>query len=375
MFNLKGWENYSGHLFFKINLEIGVINYLLRVFLLKDQCKFMESNINQSYISAYSKKLSDKLIHGFFAKKQTISGTELTEFANIRQVNYFVLHSLFESWKLEFNNLKSPYFNYNEEEVKEAAKIFMNVLSRHIRVEKEDLRPLLEAAITKTLVLVFSPYDFYINEIRNSTGRKLETTAIKELARYIKINGHLLQAYIEQLDTQQIGNTSIETAEEIFNGVCEQFRESPDEIDEYLSQFNALVPLSVDDIYEQSEAKSPARPETAPVPKATSDKKNQQILLDTFEIEKKEALVEIHEKKAVDGIKKSITINQRFMFEKELFAGKKDEFDQVITLLDSLTSRKEALGYIADNYLKKTWDADKEEVIEFLAILNKRFPE
>ena len=73
MFNLKGWENYSGHLFFKINLEIGVINYLLRVFLLKDQCKFMERNINQSYISAYSKKLSDKLIHGFFAKKQTIS--------------------------------------------------------------------------------------------------------------------------------------------------------------------------------------------------------------------------------------------------------------------------------------------------------------
>jgi len=335
----------------------------------------MESNINLSYISTYSKKLSDKLINGFFAKKQTISGKELIEFASIRQVNYFILHSLFESWKLEFNNLKSPYFNYNEEEVREAAKTFMNVLSRHIRVEKENLRPLVEEAIAGTLLLVFSPYDYYIREIRNSPGKKFESAGIKELARYIKINGHLLQAYIDELDTRQIGSTPIKTAEEIFNGVCEQFRESPDEIDEYLAQFNGLLPINVDDIYEHLETKSPAKKEDAAPPKVTEDKKNQQILLDTFEIEKKEALVEIHEKKAVEGIRKSITINQRFMFEKELFGDKKEEFEQVITFLDSLTSRKEALGYIADNYLKKTWDADKEEVIEFLSILNKRFPE
>jgi hypothetical protein len=335
----------------------------------------MESNINHSYIGTYSKKISDKLIHGFFAKKQTISGKELIEFSNIRQVNYFILHSLFESWKLEFNNLKSPYFNYNEAEVKEAAKAFMNVLSRHICVEKENLRPLLEEAIAKTLILVFSPYNFYILEIRNSPGKKFEISGIKELARYIKINGHLLQAYIDELDTRQLNSTPKETAEEIFNEVCEQFRESPDEIDEYLAQFNDLMPLNVDDIYENVETKSPAKQENPPPLKVTAEKRTQQILLDTFEIEKKEALVEIHEKKAVEGIKKSITINQRFMFEKELFAGNKEEFERVISLLDGLTSHKEALGYITDNYLKKTWDADKDEVIEFLSIINKRFPE
>ncbi|MDZ7604702.1 MAG: hypothetical protein U5K79_03735 [Cyclobacteriaceae bacterium] len=335
----------------------------------------MESNLNHSYIRTYSKKLADKLIHGFFAKKQAVSGKELIEFSSIRQVNYFILHSLFESWKLEFNNLKSPYFNYDEAEVKEAAKVFMNVLSRHIRVEKENLKPLLEEAIAKTLILVFSPYDFYILAIRNSPAKKFETSGIKELARYIKINGHLLQAYIDELDTRQFGSTPVETAEEIFNEVCEQFRESPDEIDEYLAQFNGLMLLNVDDIYEHLETKSSAKQEDPKPSKATTDKKNQQILLDTFEIDRKEALVEIHQKKATEGIRKSLTINQRFMFEKELFTGNKEEFERVITLLDSLTSRKEALGYIADNYLKKTWDAEKDEVIEFLSILDKRFPE
>ncbi len=366
-------ERIDALLFFKINLEIGVLNCLLRVFLLTDQSIVMESHINHSYITTYSRKLSEKLIHGFFVKKQTISGIELKDFTNIRQVNYFILLSLFESWKLEFNNLKSPYFNYDEAEVKEAARTFMNVLSRHIRIEKENLKPLLEEAIDKTLELVFSPYDFYIREIRNSPGKKLETTVIKELSRYIKINAHLLQAYIDELDTRQISSIPVKTAEDIFNGVCEQFRESPDEIEGFLAAFNELLPLNVDNIYENSEAKSPQE-ETVP-PKVTSDKKTQQILLDTLDVEKKEAIVEIHEKMALDGIRKNITINQRFMFEKELFEGRKDEFERVITFLDSLTSRKEALGYISDNYLKKTWEADKEEVIEFLSILNKRFPE
>lgn len=335
----------------------------------------MESNINQSYIRIYSKKASDKLIHGFFTKRQTISGLELVEFTNIKQINYFILHSIFESWKLEFDNLKSPYFNYEDIEVKEASKVFMNVLSRHILIEKEILKPLLEDAISKTLELIFSPYDFYIRVIRNSPGQKLTTSGIKELARYIKINGHLLQAYIDNLEEKQLEQSPIEKAEDIFNEVCEKFKESPDEFETYLDQFHALVPLNVDDIYEQTDVKGHVEQDEPVAQKGAATIKNQQILLDTLEVEKKEALVEIHEKKAVEGIRKSITINQRFMFEKELFDGKKDEFERVIALLDSLTNRNEALKYISDNYLKKNWDADKDEVIEFLAILNKRFPE
>ncbi len=98
-------------------------------------------------------------------------------------------------------------------------------------------------------------------------------------------------------------------------------------------------------------------------------------MLDTLPAEKKEKIIDIHEKKPLEGIRKSITINQRFMFEKDLFKGDKNEFEMVINYLDNCQSRQEALDFVNDNYAtKKKWDLEKEEVVEFFEIINKRFP-
>lgn len=336
----------------------------------------MESNINHSHISVYSRNFSEKLSKGIFQKKKAITGVEIVELSKVRQVNYFILKALFDSWKMEFDNLKSPYFNYEADDVKAAAATFMNVLSRHILIERDNLMPLLVDAVAKSLVLIFSPYEFYIRELRNAPGGRVTKVSLRELSRYIKINGHLLQAYVDRFQSKGITEASAAEAEDIFNEVCEQFRDTPDEFDGYLAIFNEIVPLSIDDLYEQTGGKNPPAAEPVVVEKVEEKPpKTQQILLDTFEVEKKEALVEIHEKKAVDGIKKSITINQRFMFEKELFGGNKEEFERAIAQLDECKSRNEAMTYVSDNYLKKSWDTEREEVIEFLAILNRRFPE
>jgi hypothetical protein len=103
-------------------------------------------------------------------------------------------------------------------------------------------------------------------------------------------------------------------------------------------------------------------------------KSGHKTLLETLGTEKKEAIIDLHEKKLVEGIKKSITINQRFMFEKDLFKGNKDEFEMVINYLDNCKNKQEALEFINENYTKKkNWDKSKEEVIEFFEIINKRF--
>ncbi|MCK5705487.1 MAG: hypothetical protein KAI29_30265, partial [Cyclobacteriaceae bacterium] len=98
-------------------------------------------------------------------------------------------------------------------------------------------------------------------------------------------------------------------------------------------------------------------------------------LLETLGTEKKEAIIDIHEKKSSKGLKKSITINQRFMFENELFNGDKDEFEMVVNYLENCTANQEAIEFINENYVeKKNWDLEKEEVIEFFSVINKRFP-
>ncbi|MCK5101882.1 MAG: hypothetical protein KAR17_03670, partial [Cyclobacteriaceae bacterium] len=105
-------------------------------------------------------------------------------------------------------------------------------------------------------------------------------------------------------------------------------------------------------------------------------KTKRQTLLDTLGAEKKEAILDIHEKKPLAGIKKSIAINQRFMFENDLFNGDKDEFEMVVNYLDNCTSNREAMDFINENYVKKkNWDIKKNEVIEFFSVINKRFPQ
>jgi hypothetical protein len=105
-------------------------------------------------------------------------------------------------------------------------------------------------------------------------------------------------------------------------------------------------------------------------------KNEQKTLLDTLGEEKKETLAEKHQHAASDGIKKNITLNQRFMFLNELFQGNMDEFEMVINALENCQSKQEALDFIRVNYFdKNVWEKDKEEVTEFLDIIHRRFPQ
>ena len=47
-------------------------------------------------------------------------------------MNLFVVRELFKAWKEETKKLKSPYFNYESPEVKEALETLMDKLSNNI---------------------------------------------------------------------------------------------------------------------------------------------------------------------------------------------------------------------------------------------------
>jgi len=340
----------------------------------------MEGNINHKLITSYSKSAASSLINDFFRDRSSIQGGEILKFSEVQQINLFVVKIIFEKWKAEFDELRSPFFDYKSEEVLLAAKRFMNVLSKNILIEKEAFQPLLEEAIYKTLLLIFSPYEYYLQEINKPVFQQLNIMDLVDMKKYVKVNGHLLQAYIDRFEADGIQAVFNDDAVRIFDEVCENIKETPEDFEQYHEVFDKIAPININDIYSQPDTIAKEYPDD----EADSDnseninekfKSEQKTLLDTLPAESKEKIIDVHEKKPLEGIRKSITINQRFMFEKDLFNGDKNEFEMVINYLDNCKTKQEALDFVNENYaLKKNWDREKEEVIEFFAIIEKRFP-
>ncbi len=338
----------------------------------------MDSNINHQLIKSYSKSFAEQLINDSFRKESNISGEEILNFCEIKQINYFILKILFDNWQSEIKNLKSPYFDYECEEVKAAVTSLMNALSKNILIGKEDFKELLEEATYKTILLIFSPYEFYLQEINKPSFQKITIQDLYTIQKYIKINAHLLKAYIDRFNTDEIQAVFNEDAVRIFDEVCETIKDTPEDFDNYILDFSKVLPLDLKDIYSQS---TNGVNETIEDPPGDLNAENNsalknKTLLDTLDIEKKDAIIDIHVKKPLDDLKKSITINQRFMFENDLFNGDKAEFEMVINYLENCKNHQEAMGFINENYVeKKNWDMDKIEVKELIELIGKRFPQ
>jgi hypothetical protein len=349
----------------------------LAVFLPYNKIDFMESNINHQVINSYSISFADKLIKDYFKEKSGIKGEEIAGFCEIKQLNFFILKILFEKWKSETEKLRSPYFNFLSSEVQDALSTFMNVLSKNILINKTDFRPLLEEASYKTILLIFSPYEYYLQELNKGDSNQIELSDLESMKKYVKINGHLLNAYIDRFRADGIQAVFNEDAVRIFDEVCETIKDTPEDFDSYHKMFSDILPMDLNMVYSEAGKITEVSHE-----ESESDilnekyKTKKQTLLDTLGFEKKDAIIDIHEKKPSVGLKKSITINQRFMFENDLFKGDKSEFEMVVNYLDNCTSNQDALDFIRLNYIKKNkWDLQKEEVIEFMNVLNKRFPQ
>ena len=340
----------------------------------------MESNINHQVINSYSKSSADILVGNYFKNKSSITGEEILSFCEIKQVNYFILKVLFQQWNKEMDSIKSPYFDYSNVEVKKSVQAMMNVLSKNILIDKEDFKPLLEEAVYKTLLLIFSPYEYYLQELNKPDTKQISVVQLQDIQKYIKINGHLLHAYIDRLNEDGIQAIFNEDAMQIFDEVCETTKDTPEDFEIYHAAFSKIQPLDLNSVYSHHE--DDQKEQTTESEEQASDsinekfKEEKQTLLDALEVEKKEGIVDIHGKKPIDGIKKSITINQRFMFESDLFNGDKEEFEMVINYLDNCSNNQEAMDFINENYLKKkNWDLEKEEVVEFFEVINRRFPQ
>jgi len=316
----------------------------------------MESKLNHQAIDAYSKALAKQLSQSFFSNSSHISGKEILELSPNKQINLMVLKNLFKKWKKENAKLQSPYFDYHSHEVKKAMKDFMNTLSRHIHVKKEHFEPLLKESIKDSVLLAFSPYDFYSKEINQRDDSRLRLSDLKDLKKYIKFNAFLLEGLIEHFESHNEEVVFNDAAFEMFNEVCSNSEEQPADIQPLLAEFSKTLPLSLADIYLEEE------------------KEGAGMLNEKLQTKEKQTLADKLSKSGGKSIMKMLTLNQRFMFVNELFNGNQDQFLSAIEQIDNMDNHKEASSHVKKSLADKyNWDMETEEVEEFMELIDKRF--
>jgi hypothetical protein len=304
----------------------------------------------------------------FYSKQKKISGAQILSITEIKQINLFVIRELMNQWQAETQKLKSPYFNYEAEAVVESLNAFHNTLSNHIAIAKADFFPLLKKAVTQTLYLLLSPYDFYAETLDTQGKSSLSISDLKNHIKYVKINRAPLERLLEKLEEKKATAITGNESFALLDTILEEVSFAPEEIDTYIAKFSSVFPLTVERLYESKAI--PARPVINPViNEGRKPLPMPEIIQTALPLQKEHKVVEAPTK--TGRIKDKLTINQKFMFTKMLFHGDFEIFTEAIDRLDMLDSLAQAKTYLVKTYPE--WDQESEEYAEFISLIERKF--
>lgn len=334
----------------------------------------MESKLNFEAIEAYAKGYSSKLGNELFANKEKISGEDILKLP-IEQTGLFVLDSIYQTWRTEAEKLKSPFFNYEAEAIRQSIQKLMNVLSKNISVKRESFEPLLINAVKNTVLIVFFPVTFYKNLLHDENRNALSLTS---LLKFIRINKHVLVKIIEKINDS---NALLDNPDKLLKDIFDSLEALPQKHDEYLHEFNKIMPLNIHDfVIEDSGEKEIIEEATkyefiAKIENEEEEAEPEDILNDRFMGTAQETIADkLKQNQGANSLKSMLTINQKFMFINDLFDGNQEDFLKVIDFLETCGSHEAATLFIENNYLKHNkWKVNAPQVKEFMALLEKKF--
>jgi len=243
----------------------------------------------------------------------------------------------------------------------------MNVLSKHIRITQKDFEPVLIQALRKSILLIFSPYDFYCHEI--DLREKVTLNSLKNMAKYVKINKHLLNEFIKAVEAKSDSLSKKEALDTLIV-VFESIDQEPEEFESYLNLFSEIVPLGTEIIYaEMDEQENKEAIQNLNEKFSTKMK----TVNDQLKSKDRESLVDKHLKK-VESIKRHISVNQRYRFVHELFEGNQEAFNKAVDSLEKFNTFQEAVACLTRDYaLVRKWDMESDQVKELLDIIYRRY--
>lgn len=388
------------------------------------------SKLNTIAMARFSRDFSSIIIDDFFSRHKTISGQQIVTFSPVKQVNFFILKILFDQWQVETKKLKSPFFDYQKEEVSTALNTLVNTLSKNISIEKKNFIPLVDAAIKSSLEFLYDPAS-YLHAFLGSDPDPDKLRVLKTNNKYLKAHRPLIDLLIDQLaqvDSSQVENIldqsvldytpSDEDTQALiaqFNEVCtldileaeeiaipepvqeikELFKETPIVEEEIIEEEVAIKEESIlanePELQEretepitQKEEKIAEQFEPFKEEEATVKDNNSinaqyaeevQTLNQRFEEPvHSNTVAAINESKPISDLKNNININQKYMFVHDLFEGNEQEYEDALDEVELTGSFDASVQLLVQRYAKKyTWDMNSEEIKELLKVVFKRF--
>ncbi|MCJ8166942.1 hypothetical protein MKJ04_19025 [Pontibacter sp. E15-1] len=370
----------------------------------------MDDKYNQLHIERYSKQLANLLCDRHFATYDTLNGPQLLNFTPIRQVNLFVIKELLLKWHQEMATLRSPYFDYEHEEVKEALLNFMNVLSRKILMKRNAFEPLLQKAIYDAFLVVIAPITTFEEKFLR-IQEEIALPKLQENLKYIDIDKPLFAGFVDTLSASSRDREYILSRFKLYMN-ANQGKRAP--LADLVQKFNALLPISEQEIitgqpapavvatpipaptpaapFREREVVSPIhtaqREASAPVAVAArpiyrrDEEDNEDetpanvrpTLNDNFRKAPSASLADSHSNLKIESLKNSISINQRFSFINELFDGDNMTYYHTVKELDEYTDAESAKRHVTQTLANKyDWSKKQEHVNKLLRLIERKF--
>jgi len=321
----------------------------------------------------YCEAFTNIVCNNIFANTKILSGNDILSITPIRQLNLLVIKNIQISWKNEIKHLESPYFDYSHPEVEKALKQFSNTLSRFISVNRENFSDLLKKSVGESILLAVSPRKFFSDLIEEGLHNTYSITDFREIAKYIKINNHVLPKILEDIEKR---GDEIERIKIQLDAHFNDASFDPDDSSTLIEGLSEIYPLPKELLIDQEKSFAITKEDFKDeIVFDLTEKKSplvakEKILNDTFSVENNVTISDSLHRKKIDDIKKSLTINQKFMFVDHLFSGEVQSFENAVNRIEQFSSLKEAVQFINANF---KWDMESEEVAEFMDIVEKRF--
>lgn len=333
----------------------------------------MRYKLKHEAVGEISKLIGKEIIEQAYLSHTKMDGERLISLTNSRQVNSFIIRSLFNQWRNEVERLESPYFDFNHERVKEALKAFMNVLSNHISIDKAHLESLLTQAIEDAILISFEP-KLYLESILNRIERPQD---FKLQFKYIKTNRELFKNLTDKIGDFDTKPSILNT----FDSLGETDIETID-VNDFLTKLGGTTHLeSLFEVIEEVVIEEPVvevaeetvAPEPTPIIVADPDVNEQPTTInDKFDQPAKGmTLAEKLQRKVNQSIESSLTLNEKFMFQNNLFDGDNAKMKEAFASIDQALDLQDALSRA--NQYNTDWDMDSEEVEAFMNVLERKF--
>ncbi|HEY8401958.1 MAG TPA: hypothetical protein VIK89_11885 [Cytophagaceae bacterium] len=364
----------------------------------------MGKKVDLPRVESYSLALTEKLANQFFASKLAISGPEILKFTAIDQVNFFIIKNLLDKWKEETSKLRSPYFDYEAGEVKTALEKLNNTLSNNISIRKEFFKPLLQKAISDTLLYILSPADYLIAEYVSGKAA-VSVKEFSEKVKYFRINKRLIESIKGKLCSISLEAVPVTNAEAIIVDAFAELKSELERPEPYVDSFSGLLGVKISEFLEEAVEIIPKiesfvsepQPETIAVKSEDTVKEpvqsikntnnapavgiNQKYSKDQLTIndmlmqdKKVSTLADRLTKTKIDDLKAAIPLNQKFLFINELFKGGNADFNTALAELQQCQSLTEAMDLLNTNYAAKfQWNPENPEVKNFYDLVERKF--